>query len=369
LFTNWLGVFMLTPLAIMSVMGLVVWLRGGAQPVSLPFMPEGENFIGALSTGLFVVMWNYMGWELPSAAGDEIVEPRKTYPRAMALVLIAAIATYALPVFAGLYGGAGGDGRWQVWGIEASDETAGIVGDLAGGVPAEDATPDDLAAYDAAAADWTARLQSWNTDPAATTGWEFPQIGEAVGSVLGGPGLASLMGTLLTISAVLSMIGLFIGNSLGGTRVPFALAEDGMFPRWLVKVHNKYGTPWVAIILCGLIFTIFSWQAFAFLVVADVFLQSLVILTEFAAMWWLRRKLPLAPRQKVPGGLWGMALVTLGPTAVILLAIYSQVAEEGFKSIGWALLFMAVGAVLYFPFRKWLKPGVPDVNPFESAAG
>ena len=26
---------------------------------------------------MFVVMWNYMGWELPAAAGDEVVNPKQ----------------------------------------------------------------------------------------------------------------------------------------------------------------------------------------------------------------------------------------------------------------------------------------------------
>jgi len=59
-----------------------------------------------------------------------------------------------------------------------------------------------------------------------------------------------------------------------------------------------------------------------------------------------------------------MVLVTLGPTAIILLAIYSQFVEEGLASLGWALVFMALGALLYIPFRRFLKPGVPDVDPF-----
>ena len=163
------------------------------------------------------------------------------------------------------------------------------------------------------------------------------------------------------------MVGLFTGNSLGGTRVPFALAEDGMFPRFLVKVHSKYGTPFVAIIVTGIVYSIFSLSAFAFLVVADVFLQMLVILAEFAAMWVLRFKMPEKHRDRVPGGWIGMFLVTLGPTVIILLAIYSQIVEAGFSSIGWALGFMAIGVILYFPFRKYLKPGVPDVDPFEES--
>jgi hypothetical protein len=72
------------------------------------------------------------------------------------------------------------------------------------------------------------------------------------------------------------------------------------------------------------------------------------------------------PRQKVPGGYFGLVLVTLGPVVIILLAIYSQYAEAGFTSIGYALVGMAIGAVLYFPLRRLLKPGVPDVDPFKA---
>lgn len=376
IFTNVLGVFMIIPLALMAILGIYAWIAGGAT-IQVPFMPEGQNLFGALSVGLFVVMWNYMGWELPTVAGDEIVEPKKTYPRAMALVLIAAIATYALPVSAGLFGGAGADGRWQMWGIEAGNENVGIVGDFvdagvleadianaaaANGIAAEEVTLDQLTSPEVAEA--RTMLESWGADPISSTGWEFPEIGHVIGEKLGGPGLAGFLGSILTISAVLSMIGLFVGNSLGGSRVPFALAEDGMFPRFMVRVHGKYGTPWVAIVVVGVIFLIFSWSAFEFLVVADVFLQTLVILAEFAALWKLRFTEPNRPRQAVPGGILGLVLVTLGPTAIILLAIVSQYIDAGFSSIGWALAFMGLGVLLYFPFRKWLKPGVPDVDPY-----
>ena len=352
MFTNGLGIVMITPLIIMTILGIFQWIRGGVT-IPLPFLPEGESLTGALSLGLFIVMWNYMGWELPSAAGDEVVNPKKTYPRAMTLVLIAAIATYALPVAAGLYGGGGEGGRYQIWGIEASDEEVGIVGDLAG----EGASEGDLAAAET-------QMTEWGADPQASVGWEFPEIGHAIGEKIGGPGLGRFMGSILTIAAVLSMIGLFIGNSLGGSRVPFALAEDGMFPKWMVKVHSKYGTPWVAILVVSFVFSVFSLQAFAFLVVADVFLQLLVILAEFAAMWKLRFTHPDVPRQRVPGGYLGLILVTLGPLAIIVVAIYSQYIEAGFASLGWALAFMAIGAVLYIPIRLWIKPGIPDINPF-----
>ena len=174
---GWLGVIMLIPLILMSVVGLLNWVRAGSTP-TLPFLAGDSGLTAALSTGLFVVMWNYMGWELPSAAGDEIVNPRKTYPRAMVLVLVAAIATYLIPLVTGLYGGAADDGRHAIWGIEEYSDGEGI------GVVAADygVTPEQFAA--------------WGVDPASPVGWEFPDIAHRLGEVAAGgnDGVARCLG-------------------------------------------------------------------------------------------------------------------------------------------------------------------------------
>jgi amino acid transporter len=346
--TNWIGVVMLIPLVLMTVFGIYQWIRGGVT-APLPLLPQGENIWGALSVGLFVIMWNYMGWELPSAAGDEIVNPRRTYPLAMTLVLVAAVATYLLPTLAGLYGGAGEDNRYLLWGQEEAEEGQGI------GLTMEE--------YGVS----SDQLRDWSVDPQAATGWEFPNIAHAIGEKVSGfpnSPLAVFLGSTVSFAAVLSMIGLFIGNSLGGTRVPFAMAEDGMMPGFLVKVHPKYGTPWIAILLCGVLYSLFSLQAFAFLVVVDVFLNAVVLMAQFFALWRLRRTQPGIARDRIPGGFWGLLFVTLGPSLIIGLAVYSQVYEEGLNSLWLAFVAMLVGVLLYFPIRRFVKPGIPDVNPF-----
>jgi amino acid transporter len=132
----------------------------------------------------------------------------------------------------------------------------------------------------------------------------------------------------------------------------------------LVKVHPKFGTPWVAILVCGVIFSIFSLQAFEVLVVIDVFINMLVLLACFYAMWVLRFKDPDRPRQKVPGGWFGLILITFLMTAVVLMAIIFNYLDSGPTTITWALGAMALGAVLYFPIKKWIKPGIPDVDPY-----
>lgn len=346
LVTNWIFIIMMIPLVVMSIFGIISWINSGSTP-SLPFLADGQNLMGAFSTGLFIVMWNYIGWELPTTAGDEIVNPRRTYPLAMLLVLVLTIGTYLLPTTAGLFGGAGDNGRYMLWGIEAESEE-GIGAQLSEQGLTE------------------TQLAEWGVNPARDTGWEFPEIATAIGAKISGEGspLSVVLGIAVTFAAVLSMIGLFIGNSLGGTRVPFAMAEDGMMPTWLVKVSGKYGTPFIAIIVCGVFYAIFSLQAFSFLVVVDVFLNSLVVLAEFAALWKLRRSHPDLSRDRVPGGIPGLVLITLGPIAITVLAVVSQIVEEGWSALGLALAAIALGMLLYFPIRRWIKPGIPDVDPF-----
>jgi amino acid transporter len=269
----------------------------------------------------------------------------------MTLVLVAAIATYGLPTIAGLYGGAGADGRYLLWGQEA--DTGQTIGDYM------------QSNYNIS----SSQMQSWGVDPNGDSGWSFPDIAHAIGDAAAGQqnsALGQLLGASVTVAAILSMIGLFIGNSLGGTRVPFALAEDGMMPQWMVKVHPKYGTPWVAILFCGVLFSILSLNTFAFLVVVDVFLNMLVLMAEFLALWKLRFSKPDLPRQKVPGGYFGLVYITLCPAIIIILAIYSQVEDSGLDSIWLALAAMLIGAVLYFPIKWWVKREVPDVDPYQA---
>jgi amino acid transporter len=134
-----------------------------------------------------------------------------------------------------------------------------------------------------------------------------------------------------------------------------------------VKVHSKYGTPWVSILIVAVIYSIFSLSAFQALVVIDVFLNMLVLLACFFAVWVLRFKDPKRPRMKVPGGWFGLGLITVSMTTVVTLAIVFNFLDTGMDSISWALYAMVIGAVLYFPIRKWIKPGIPDVNPYNEA--
>ena len=55
-------------------------------------------------------------------------------------------------------------------------------------------------------------------------------------------------------------------------------------------------------------------------------------------------------------------------TAVVTLAVVFNYLDSGMDSISWALYAMVIGAILYFPIRKWIKPGIPDVDPYTAPA-
>ena len=185
-FTNGLGILLIIPLFVMGFIGIYNWVVAG-MAFDLPFLPGGEPLSakalgGALSTGLFIVMWNYMGWELPTAAGDEIVNPKKTYPLALTIVLVGVMLTYAIPTFGGLYGGGGAKDSYLLWGIEATSDS---------GIGADLATDYGISEQ---------QVQDWGADPQSSTGWEFPNIGHAVGTIFAGPGFGVILGGWLTFA-------------------------------------------------------------------------------------------------------------------------------------------------------------------------
>ena len=61
------------------------------------------------------------------------------------------------------------------------------------------------------------------------------------------------MQDFLTLGALLSISGSDEAGILSSARIPYAMAADGLLPRVLAKVHPKYGTPYVALIVQSIV--------------------------------------------------------------------------------------------------------------------
>ena len=150
---------------------------------------------------------------------------------------------------------------------------------------------------------------------------------------------------IITIAAVLSTTGSNTALALVGPRILYALAEGGQLPRALARVHPRYRTPDVAVIVFALAtWGIALYGSFAQLVTVSAIARLLFSATTCIAVPVLRRKIPSTTRTfSVPGGWLIPALA-----AVISIWLLSGISKSQAIAGGIAL---ASGALLYLLYR------------------
>ncbi|MGA7216910.1 MAG: APC family permease [Candidatus Sulfotelmatobacter sp.] len=115
-----LEIFIFVPVAIMIAMGIVKWHRNPFVPLIPPHQPTFKIF----GVGLALGLWLYSGYEQLSTVAEEVENPQRAYPRALAMVVPLSIAAYFLPTLAGLASA----GDWQNWHTGYFSEAARVIG-------------------------------------------------------------------------------------------------------------------------------------------------------------------------------------------------------------------------------------------------
>ena len=164
---------------------------------------------------------------------------------------------------------------------------------------------------------------------------------------------------IVSFGAVVSMTAVLLVFQYGQPRIFFAMARDGLLPRWAAKVHGKYRTPYVTTIITGLA------VGLAALVVDDdatYDLTNIGTLSAFAmvciGVLVLRYTDPDRPRPFRVPFVW---LVSLGGAAacVFVMAGLPVSAWERFA------IWLAIGLALYFAYgyrHSTLRRGAPPVS-------
>jgi amino acid transporter len=133
------------------------------------------------------------------------------------------------------------------------------------------------------------------------------------------------------------------------TRVPFAMAEDGLLPSVLER-RTKLGVPWVSVLLCAAIWALALRFTFERLISIDLVLYGASLLLEFIALVVLRRREPDLVRPfRIPGGMAGAIAVGIGPTLLIAFALWAARNEQvaGLNALLFAAIVGIVGAGVY----------------------
>ena len=149
-------------------------------------------------------------------------------------------------------------------------------------------------------------------------------------------------GTIILVTAVVSMFGMLSGDVLATSRLLFAASKDKLLPGFLSRIHPKFATPyWSIIVYCAIIVVLASSGGFKQLATLASSSVLIIYLAVVLAMIRLRYKKDESTTAgfRVPGGLiipvlavfsicWFLWQVTwpevraLGIFFVLLTAIY-----------------------------------------------
>ena len=181
--------------------------------------------------------------------------------------------------------------------------------------------------------------------------------------MIGGPILA----TAVVAGGAINGFGMFNVLMMSYTRLPVAMAEDRMLPRF-VTLRNSRGVPYVSVLLCALAWALALKLPFERLISIDLSLYGASLILEFVALVVLRLREPNLNRPFKAGNLAFACALGIGPTVLICYALYASRSEqivEGFSAILFAVLVALIGPVLYWlthwtQNRRRLAPTAAD---------
>jgi len=191
----------------------------------------------------------------------------------------------------------------------------------------------------------------WMTGLPASA-WETGSWAD-IARMVGGP----LLRVALVLGGMMSGFGMFNALVMSYSRLPLAMAQDGMLPRVFAKL-NRRRAPWVAILACAVGWACCLGLGFERLVTIDILLYGTSLGLEFLALIYLRVREPELPRPfRVPGGMFGAVAVGIAPMLLLGFSIFRSQTEQvlGMSSFAFGMILIGAGIVAY-GLNVTLKP-------------
>jgi APA family basic amino acid/polyamine antiporter len=255
----------------------------------------GPVSVGSWLFAFIPIMLAYSGWNAASYVAEEIRDPGRNVPKALAIGTLAVIAIYVLLNLLFLY-------------VFSVGELAAIKGSVL-----------DVVAE---------RL-----------------LGSGAGHIMGVVSIVSLMASNSAMT-------------FAGPRVYYAMARDGVFFQSAAKVHPTYKTPAVAIVaqaiwasllvLTGTAVTLTTYTGFSITLFAGV---------AVAALFVLRRREPNAERPfKALGYPVAPAIFVIASAVILANALYTDLVKPVMAGTpmgpsAWGFLVIGLGLPLYWGFK------------------
>ena len=239
------------------------------------FTPVAPLGLTGIGSALVLIFWAYVGFELVTVPSDEIYDSKKTIPKAIVLGMGIVAIFYIITNFV-----------------------------IVGIVP------------------W--QQLSLSTAPLALAGYAL---------------LAGFGAIFLTIGALFSISGSDEAGILSSSRIPYAMAGDGLLPKMFARKHPKYDTPYIALIVQGIITG-----------TAAIFgtISSLIILSVFTLLFcYLVTCISVFPLRKRYGR--SIKIPSIVPVLGILISIY-MMTQCNLNQIIAGAIFIAIGIPIYWKY-------------------
>ena len=168
---------------------------------------------------------------------------------------------------------------------------------------------------------------------------------DAVAMVLG-----ALGASIVSAGMALSMLVTLNGTTMSGARVPFAAARDGYFFPGVAKVHPRYLTPSVAILLqlALAVALLLVGQNFRQLFTLAIFAEWLFYMITASTVFIFRRREPDAVR---PYRVWGYPIVPALFVLASAILLYYTFTDNLLNSALGCLVILA-GIPVFYHFRR-----------------
>jgi len=277
------------------IIGGVFFVSKGATWSNLA-TPQGTASWTGLSVfgvAMLAALWGYDGWNnMPMAAG-EVRDPGRNIPRALIFGMIIVMAIYCLLNLAYFYA-----------------------------LPFNEVVTSNSTLYRDA----------------------LPASAKAAQTFLGDYG-----GRLISIVFVISAIGALNGSILSNARVPYAMAEDGLFFKGMKSLSKSTHVPVFAIMVQGFWSCVLALSGtFDQLTDCLLFASWIFYGLTTSSVFVLRRKLPNADR---PYKTLGYPLIPLVFVLVAIWLIFNTLFAKPVESVV-GLGLIVIGLPLYFYFKR-----------------
>jgi basic amino acid/polyamine antiporter, APA family len=254
---------------------------------ALPAAPNSASFVTGIGVALIAIFWAYDGWVYVTFVAGEVKDPQRNLPRALIWGLLLVGVVYIAINAVYVYA-----------------------------LPMKEIAAQEAVAQTAAVSMFSGRVAPW-----------------------------------LSLMVALSCFGAMAPCLMSGARVYYAMAEDGIFFRALAKVHPRWHTPMMSLVLQSIWSAVLALSGkYDELFTYVMFMMVLSYVLTVAGLFVLRRKQPDTPRPyRCTGYPWVPAIyVALGS----LWAINAAVEKKKETLLGTAIVALGVPFYLYWKRQR-----------------